>query len=392
VSIRKRTNRTTGKVTGWQVEVTDGRGGQRQHATFATKREAIDGEARMRAAMTDRRALGVHAPRAASAETLTAWLETWRARDSHLWARSTRVTRRSLYDRWVIPLIGRVELRQLGVETLTDWREHMLTTGATPVIAGNAMRALSASLSAAVRVGKLPNNPLAQVQRPRQRPHELTALSAVQAEAIRAELPSVLDRALWGLQYAAGLRTSEAHALRWSDIDNLTHDGGLLRVDRAYVAGEVKETKTRRGRDVPVVGPLAADLMTLRALTDPAPDDLVCPSQAGTPINPNNWRNRVYAPAKRAAGVEFAMPKLGRKTYVSLRIHAGDPPVEVAADAGHSVAVLWSNYAREFERSRHTERVPMDEALRRARRQVSGSGPGTVPARPSPTPVEQPAQ
>ncbi len=118
----------------------------------------------------------------------------------------------------------------------------------------------------------------------------------------------------------------------------------------------------------------------------------MCPSATGSPSNPNNWRNRVFDPAKRAAGVEFAMPKLGRKTYISLRIHAGDRPVEVAADAGHSVGVLWTNYAREFERSRHAERVPVAEALRRARRHHAGNGPGTVPARPSPTTVEEPAE
>ena len=130
--------------------------------------------------------------------------------------------------------------------------------------------------------------------------------------------------------------------------------------------------------------------MTLRALTNPEPDALVSPSTTGSPINPNNWRNRVFEPAKRAAGVEFAMPKLGRKTYISLRIHAGDRPVEVAADAGHSVAVLWENYAREFERSRRTRPVPLADALRQARRKVAGNRPGTIPARLSPMPVEQP--
>ena len=95
MSIRKRTNRTTGKVTGWQVEADRRSRRPAPAATFATKREAVDGEARMRAAMGERRALGVHAPRAASAETLATWLETWQEREAHLWARSTRVSRRS---------------------------------------------------------------------------------------------------------------------------------------------------------------------------------------------------------------------------------------------------------------------------------------------------------
>jgi len=129
--------------------------------------------------------------------------------------------------------------------------------------------------------------------------------------------------------------------------------------------------------------------MTLRALCDPAPDALVCASAAGTPINPNNWRNRVFAPAKRSAGVQLAMPKLGRKTYISLQIHAGMSPVLVAAYAGHSTAVLWENYAREFDRARGTVSVALAEALRAARRAVSGERAATVLPRAAADEVDQ---
>ena len=93
---------------------------------------------------------------------------------------------------------------------------------------------------------------------------ELTALSAEQAERIRAELPTLRDRVLWGLQCAAGLRTEEALAVRWSDVLDLSPTGGPPAIDRVYVAGEFRQTKTCKGRDVPVIAPLAADLMDLR--------------------------------------------------------------------------------------------------------------------------------
>ena len=66
------------------------------------------------------------------------------------------------------------------------------------------------------------------LQRPKVIREPRKALSAEQAERIRAELPAQADRVLWGLIYAAGLRTEEALALRWSDVRDLTPTGGSL--------------------------------------------------------------------------------------------------------------------------------------------------------------------
>ena len=57
--------------------------------------------------------------------------------------------------------------------------------------------------------------------------------------------------------FAAGLRPEEALALRWRSV------GPRLVIDEAWTHGELKTTKTRRRRTVPVVGPLADDLALL---------------------------------------------------------------------------------------------------------------------------------
>jgi len=73
---------------------------------------------------------------------------------------------------------------------------------------------------------------------------------------------SARDRVLWGLISCAGLRSEEALALRWSDILGLSRSGGTLEVDRLFAADEFRNTtKTKRGRDVPVIAPLAQDLV-----------------------------------------------------------------------------------------------------------------------------------
>jgi len=127
---------------------------------------------------------------------------------------------------------------------------------------------------------------------------------------------------LWGLQHAAGLRTEQALALRWSDVLELSPIGGTLAIDRVFVAGEFRDTtKTRKGRDVPIATPLAADLIELRA------------------------------------GVDV---------------------VTVAAWAGNSPDIIWRHYAREFDRSHTAERLPLEDALLAAREGIATGGATTV--------------
>ena len=74
--------------------------------------------------------------------------------------------------------------------------------------------------------------------------------------------------------------------------------------------------------------------------------------------------------------VERATPYSGRHTYVSLQIHAGVSPVTIAAWAGNSPKSIWDHYAREFERSRTAQPVPLAEGLLTARLETGAtSGP-----------------
>ncbi len=126
------------------------------------------------------------------------------------------------------------------------------------------MRTLSSALGNAVDHGKIPANPLRGLQRPKVIREQRQALSAEQAERIRVELPTQADRVFWGLLYAAGLRTEEALAVRWSDLLELSRAGCTLKVDRVFVSGKIRNTtKTGRGRDVEIVAPLAEDLVAL---------------------------------------------------------------------------------------------------------------------------------
>jgi integrase len=136
--------------------------------------------------------------------------------------------------------------------------------------------------------------------------------------------------------------------------------------------GPVETVAHRAG--VEIVAALREDLDELRR--EGTGRGLVCRSEVGGFVHLGNWRKRVWKPACAAAGIE-ANPYDGRHSYASLLIHEGRSPLAVAAAMGHSSAeTTWKHYVHLFEGVRDGERVPIEEAIARARvRPVCVEGP-----------------
>lgn len=331
--------------------------------TFDLKRDAEAFEREMR-----RRAqLGAHAHLEPSRERLGDWLRRWWTRDAATWAQSTRRQRGSVLDHWIVPYLGGVRLRDLGPARVREWRAELTAAGCPPTQANAALSVLSAALGAAVADRLLPTNPCigtrkvpVAVARPR-------ALTPLEVERLRAEMPTLRDVVLLGLLAYAGLRPGEALALTWGSV------GRVLVVDRSLSDGDLKLTKTEVRRTVEVLEPLAEDLELLRPRVADR-DAFVCTALNGRPMNLNNWRSRVLAPACERAGVR-ATPYDGRHTYASLLIHEGRSLPYVTAAMGHaSPTTTLRHYAHLFDESRLAPAMSMVAAIRAARQELEAAG------------------
>jgi hypothetical protein len=94
--------------------------------------------------------------------------------------------------------------------------------------------------------------------------------------------------------------------------------GGTRKIDRVFTSDQFRNaTKTRRGRDVPVIAPIAQDPVEWLERSQPEHEDqLVCTSRVGTPIKLHSWRARIFNPASERAGVGWAVPSAGRTPYI----------------------------------------------------------------------------
>jgi integrase len=169
-------------------------------------------------------------------------------------------------------------------------------------------------------------------------------------EAAKDEL-GFADYALILTAVRAGLREGEIAALQWGDIqfgDSAEDDDRYPIVQRNYDRRWSRRMLTPKGKKPRRVGlsrELRRVLLQLRddtLLSAPVngkndiSGELVFPSDAGTPIEMNNFSERVFKPLVSRAGLRRIRFHDLRHTYGSLLIQAGASLAYVREQMGHS--------------------------------------------------------
>lgn len=358
-----------GGRTVWRVRWREG--GRYRARAFDYKRDAEAANAEIRR----REVLGEFGILAAGRETLDEFArEWWRLYAEPNLARKTLQVYADLWDRHVLPRLGAFRLRELTPELLESFQVDLRDAGVGDPTIVKALSLLQGILRRAVVWRRIPANPAAVVRKPPQRrSRAVRPLAPSSVERLRFELTSERDRALVSVLAYAGLRPGEALALTWGDLRER-----VMLVERAVSLGEVKGTKTGRGRSVRLLGPLAADLAAWRMRSGrPADGALVFPRPDGRPWFDSDWRNwrqRTFAAAAQAAGLdEGVRPYDLRHSYVCLLIAEGASIVEIARQAGHSPTVALDTYGHVIEELEGSARLPAEEVIRQARDELAPS-------------------
>jgi integrase len=316
--------------------------GRQRTRRFATKREAEG--------FVGELARG-HSPVGKNV-TVAAWLAVWIRTHGPAWQAKTLDERSVCGDRFILPALGGVRLRELTRRDIREWRMDLLNV-TTVKQANRAVRVLSAALSAAVEdelVGVnvcLKLRPL-EAEDPEHRPAELW-----EVEGIRAAMTSARDRLAVSLMAYGGLRPGEMRSLRWDDVMEAT-----IVVRRGERRSGSTKTGRKGTRSIPIIGPIREDLEELGRGVG-----LVCAPR----IHENNWRNREWRTAKGLVG-STATPYNLRHTAASLWIAEGLTVLQVAERLGHSTpALTMSTYGHLFPEAQLVRGQSVEDAATQAR-------------------------
>jgi integrase len=385
--------RTKGGRVHWQVRWREGgRGGRNCQATFDRKRDAeVFETARRRAKQLGQLSAEVLGSEQPLADFISEWWETYavvRLRPGTLESYAWQL------DRWIIPFLGEIPLRNFTRATVDGYVAALVSAGAGAPTINRCLAITQGIFQRALQWGRIATNPVVGVARLQHtRDARIRAQPAETVEAIRG----VLDRqnaALVSILAYEGLRPGEAFALAWQHVlDATKKPRERLLVERALSDHRLALTKSARVREPELFAPVAEELAALYvAAGEPEFHSLVFPDGRGGFLRRQNWRKRVWLPALRVADPCLACEATGRvedkqcsscegagtptyfrpydlrHTAATLLIYAGRTINEVAEHLGHADPGFTARtYTHIYREAPDHRGVPIEEVIRRAR-------------------------
>ena len=323
--------------------------------------------------------------------TLGQWIEQrWVPEHGEMLAASTRERYADVYRVHIAPTLEAVPLAEITVSRLRQWQAERLRAGVNPGSVRKARTLLSSVLRHAAESEAIPANPVSLVRPPAAEQRDsVVPLAPVTVERIRAAMldprPREIaanarrdrytlpapgdpqtrqrDALIVSVLAYSGLRPGELRALRWEDVGEVT-----INVQRAANPdGSIKPVKAGHRRSVRLLAPLAQDLREYRLAAGRPTSGLVL-GEPWTKTDWQMWRVDRWAPACRAVGLDpVPRPYDLRHSCASLLLAEGRPPMAVAQQLGHSVAVLLSVYGHLFDEFEDRERIDAEAEIRAAR-------------------------
>jgi integrase len=235
------------------------------------------------------------------------WIGNYRGRTARGFQEGTRAEYRRDIHTNLAPFFGGYWLSDVEPPDVRAWFAWMEDRRASASAIRKAKAALSALYASAKEDGAVRDNPVSGVRYvPSQGvklPRKIEPLTIAQFDRLRSVLAPEW-RLFFVVLVHTGLRVSELLGRRWADVD-LGDSASMAIHDQVY-EGERKGLKTENARrTLPLSPALARALHEWRQRTEyPEDESPVFPSSVGTPLNYSNLWNRVWHPAKVAAGID----------------------------------------------------------------------------------------
>lgn len=253
--------------------------------------------------------------------------------------------------RYIIPVIGRIKLKDLRPDQIQNLYDAKVQDGCGPRTVQVIHAVIHRSLAHALKLGLIIRNPAAVVTPPKSSQKEMKIYDESQVNQMLLAARGNRNEALYNLAVTTGLRQGELLGLRWNDLDWEKRSLQVGRqLKRKFRKGDYFEyPKTKAGRRTIILGSKTIEKLQEhwkcqnqeRVLAGERwqENDLIFPTPIGTPMDHSNLY-RAFKDFIRQAGLPEIRFHDIRHTAASLMLNHGTPVIVVSRRLGHSKASI----------------------------------------------------
>jgi len=265
-------------------------------------------------------------------------------------ARSTWMDYKNSSLNHLIPVFGELRLNEVKRSSVKNWASGLIVSQKR---LNNLLLPLRGALREAHDDEVIDRDPLygytpkPSISYTPSRKKKVDPFSPAELQAICNELKhkTLVNQVIFSAW--TGLRPSELIGLKWEQVDLF---GETIRIDRAFVRRQEKVTKTKAGnRTVELLAPALEAIKKQKSITFLKGDHVfVNPRLNEGWSSDKPFREYVWRPALKKAGIRYRVPHQLRHTFASMMISAGENIKWVANQMGHTdivmVAKVYSEY------------------------------------------------
>ena len=255
---------------------------------------------------------------------------------------------RQAFNKNILPFMGDMELNSMTVETLEDFRLHLVNERRLNL--KTARNIIDASLRAMFRdagrrVDRDPFNDLPAnwwPRLPKREPDPYTEDERDRILDFYRKKRTFKEYAFVYFRFYTGTRPSEAVALKWASVD-LWNGKATYTVSRHL--GEENAPKTRASRRTGTLLPNVIELLKTMLPLHVEPEHYVFTDGEGNPIDQSEFA-RKFQDVLRVLRIRPRPFYNTRHTYISVALTLGCNQKWIAEQTGTSIAMIQENYGK----------------------------------------------
>lgn len=284
-----------------------------------------------------------------AAQLFRVFANQWFTESEVSWRRSYVITQRGALDKYLLPWFGNMVISQITKADVLAFRASLAKTPARKsenMLSNRRVNAVMKPLRQILNEAgdryefnsAFKNVKPLKMKRSDVQPFTLDEVQTI-LNTVRVDF-----RNYFVLRFFTGMRTGEAHGLKWKYID---FERRLILVRESIVLGEEDELKTDGSQRDIYMSQMVFDALQAQFKATAHLSAYVFCNQAGNPLDNKNFVNRVWAPLLRHLDLPHRKAYQMRHTAATIWLASGEAPEWIARQLGHtSTEMLFRVYSR----------------------------------------------